>query len=492
MSTTAQPDRPGTGTAERAGGGPAAGAVEQHGYDFIPESERYMTPRQLGFFWAGINSYQFFFVLGAGAIALGLSLVQALVAVVAGNALFALVAYSSIAGPRAGLPALTLSRAPFGVFGNRVNALFTWAMSLGFKTVNGLLGVFAVLAFFDRLGWHHSGAPGKVLATLLVLGVAIVIAVTGHRLLVKVQPYFAVAVAVIFALLLCFTIGGVDWNWHPPHHTAGGGGHWLALVVSAAALIASGSLSYLVVSPDYARYLPSDTPVRKVFPRVLGGGAGMAVYLGIAGVLVATRTDLTDPVAGVRPLVPGWLYVLYIAACFLGSISNNASVFYSSGLAIQAIGIPLKRWLATALDATLALAAVLLILFVYDFETALNEFLSLVNVWAGPFAAVWIVDGILRRWHYDQHDIHTSDRTSRYWGVGGVHVQGLIALACGMATGLLTINSPLLHSWLSGQLGGADLSWFLPIIVSGAAYLLLAGRRVRGAREQDGPAGRRP
>ncbi|MCX4551043.1 cytosine permease [Streptomyces sp. NBC_01387] len=483
MSTTAQPGPPGARVAENADGGPgpAASAVEQHGYDFIPESERYLTPRQLGFFWAGINSYQFFFVLGAGAIALGLSLLQAVVAVVLGNALFGLVAYSSIAGPRAGLPALTLSRAPFGVFGNRINALFTWAMSLGFKTVNGLLGVFAVLALFDRLGWHHSGAPGKILATLLVLGAAIVIAVTGHRLLVKVQPYFAVVVAVIFALLLCYTVGGVDWHWQPPHHS-GGGGNWLVLILSAAALIASGSLSYLVVSPDYARYLPSDTPVRKVFPRVLGGGAGMAVYLGIVGVLVATRTDLTDPVAGVQPLVPAWLYVLYIAACFMGSISNNASVFYSSGLAVQAVGIPLKRWLATALDATLALAAVLLILFVYDFETALNDFLSLVNVWAGPFAAVWIVDGILRRWHYDQHDIHTSDRSSRYWGKGGVNVQGLIALVCGMGTGLLSINSPLLHGWLSGHLGGADVSWFLPILVSGAVYLALAGRRVRGER----------
>ncbi|AKA08692.1 hypothetical protein SAZ_16180 [Streptomyces noursei ZPM] len=469
MSTTAPPDHPGA---------PAAGAVEQHGYDFIPESERYLSPRQLGFFWAGINSYQFFFVLGAGAIALGLSLVQAVVAVVIGNALFTLVAYSSIAGPRAGLPALTLSRAPFGVLGNRVNALFTWAMSLGFKTVNGLLGVFAVLALFERLGWHHPGAPGKVLATLVVLGVAIVIAVTGHRLLVRVQPFFALAIAVIFALLLCHTVGDVNWNWHPAH--APSGTSTIALVFSAAALVASGSLSYLVVSPDYARYLPSDTPVRKVFWRVLGGGAGMAVYLGVTGVLVATRTNLSDPVAGVEPLVPGWLYVLYIAACFLGSISNNASVFYSSGLAIQAIGIPLKRWLATALDALLALVAVLLILFVYDFETALNDFLSLVNVWAGPFAAVWITDGVLRRWQYDAHAIHTSDASSRYWGLGGVNVRGIAAMACGMGTGLLTINSPLLHSWLSARLGGTDLSWFLPIVVSGAVYALLAGRRVRG------------
>jgi nucleobase:cation symporter-1, NCS1 family len=454
----------------------AASGVEQHGYDFIPESERYMTPRQLGLFWAGINSYQFFFVLGSLAIGMGLSLVQAVVAVLAGNVLFALVGFSSVAGPRAGLPALTLSRAAFGVLGNRVNALFTWAMSLGFKTVNGLLGVFAVLALFEQFGWHHSGALGKVLATAIVLGTAIVIAVTGHRMLIKVQPYFAAAVAGIFLLLLAFTIGDVDWSWRPEHGV--GGWDAVPVILTAAALIASGSLSYLVVSPDYARYLPSATPVRKVFRNVVAGGAGMSVYLGLVGVLIATQTDLADPVGGVEPLVPVWVYVLYIIACFTGSISNNASVFYSSGLAVQAIGIPLKRWVATALDAILALAAVLFILFVYDFEKALNEFLSLVNVWAGPFAAVWIVDGVLRRWTYDHTAIHTANSSSRYWGTGGVNVRGIVAMVCGMATGLLTINSPLVHGAVSSAMSGADLSWVLPIVVSGGVYFLLARGRV--------------
>ena len=465
--TTAQDTEP-TGPPPPAN----TGRVEQHGYDFIPESERYMTPRRLGLFWAGINSYQFFFVLGGSAVGVGLSLWQAVIAVVVGNLLFLLVAFSSIAGPRSGMPALTLSRAAFGVLGNRVNAALTWAMSLGFKTVNGLLGVFAVLALFDHLGWHGSGAPGKVIATLVVLGTAIVIAVTGHRLLVTVQPYFALAVAVIFALLLCFILGDISWSWQPADALSG----WpaVAAMLSASALVASGSLSYLVVSPDYARYLPSRTRVAPVFRNVLAGGAGMAVYLGLIGVLTATQTDLSDPVAGVAPLVPGWVYVLYIVACFTGSISNNASVFYSSGLAVQAVGVPLRRWVATALDASLALIAVLLILFVYDFEAALNDFLSLVNIWAGPFAAVWITDGLLRRWRYDHTALHSMDPSDRYWGVGGVNPRGILAMVCGMVTGVLTIDSPLVHGALSRAMDGADLSWLLPIAVSASVYALLS------------------
>ncbi|MFD4977367.1 hypothetical protein [Streptomyces sp. NPDC058424] len=59
---------------------------------------------------------------------------------------------------------------------------------------------------------------------------------------------------------------------------------------------------------------------------------------------------MCDSDAGVAPLVPGWLYLL-LARCLR-----------ESGRGIGLLG-----------------AGVLLILFVYDFVTALNDFLSLGN-----------------------------------------------------------------------------------------------------------------
>ena len=68
------------------------------------------------------------------------------------------------------------------------------------------------------------------------------------------------------------------------------------------------------------------------------------------GVLLASRGDMSDPVAGVERFVPGWLYVLYILAAAGGSIANNVVAYYSSGLTLQSVGLPLKRYQATALD----------------------------------------------------------------------------------------------------------------------------------------------
>ena len=98
------------------------------------------------------------------------------------------------------------------------------------------------------------------------------------------------------------------------------------------------------------------------------------------------------------PFVPGWLFVLYILAAAGGSIANNVVAYYSSGLCLQAVGLPLKRYQATALDTLVSAAMVLYILFVKDFTTVLHDFVALLVVWLGPFGAVWICDGLMRRW----------------------------------------------------------------------------------------------
>ena len=58
--------------------------------------------------------------------------------------------------------------------------------------------------------------------------------------------------------------------------------------------------------------------------------------------------------------------------------------YYSSGLCLQAVGLPLKRYQATALDTAASAAMVLYILFVKDFTTVLHDFVALLVVWLGP------------------------------------------------------------------------------------------------------------
>jgi purine-cytosine permease-like protein len=118
--------------------------------------------------------------------------------------------------------------------------------------------------------------------------------------------------------------------------------------------------------------------------------------------------------------------------------------------------------------------AVVYILFVQDLSTVLNDFVSLLVAWSGPYAGVWLSDGLIRRWRFDLQDIHPPPgrppprrRAQRAW----------IAYALGMTAAALTMKSPLYQGPVNRLLHGMDLSWALGLAVSAAAYFLLSPAR---------------
>jgi NCS1 family nucleobase:cation symporter-1 len=452
--------------------------IERHGFDHIPEGERAMTLRETAYFWVGTNANLFFVAVGVIALELGLSVWQALVAVVLGTLLFATVAVASIAGVRSGLPTMTFTRAVFGPRGNLPHVVLAWAASVSFEAINCIFGVYALLALAALVGWEEPGGAGKVLATLVVLGASGAIAIYGHATMVYLQRAFALALTLVLVLVLAYCIGGVDWSASGPGELT----TWetLAVILAAGAVIASGPISYLFNGPDWVRYLPSRTASGAIFWTVFLASGVMALFLSVMGVLLASRGDMSDPVGGVEPFVPRWIYVLYILAAVGGSIANNVGAYYSSGLCLQSAGLPLRRYQATALDTVASTAIVLYILLVQDFTTVLHHFVALLVVWLGPFAAVWITDGLMRRWRYEPREIHDVGPTSAYWGWHGINRRGWIALAAGVAVCLLTINAPTLEGPVSEALAGADLTWTVGPLVSALAYWALARGTVGG------------
>jgi NCS1 family nucleobase:cation symporter-1 len=291
---------------------------------------------------------------------------------------------------------------------------------------------------------------------------------------VYLQRIFAVLLTVALVLVFAYSVGGVDWG----HAGEVSGTSALALFTVACAVIASGPISYLYNGPDWVRYLPSATSARKVFVNVTLSAGLPALALCMMGALLASRGDMTDPVAGVAPFVPNWVFLIYIVAAVGGSVANNVVTYYSSGLAIQSMGVPLHRYAATALDTVIATAIVLYILFVQDFTTALNDFVAVMIVWLAPFAGVWLTDGLLRRWQYDPAGVHATrrDQNSAYWGWNGINLRGFAALAAGVVACLLTVNAPIIQGPISRLLDGADLTWIVGFVVAGGTYYAL-GRR---------------
>ena len=453
-------------------------AIEVRGFDHIPEPERNMTLRHVDDLWVGTSLNLLGFALGAIAITLGLNLWLAFVACVLGNLTYIYLAFGSILTTRAGLPVSTLARAAFGRRGNLPNALLSWIVSVAFEVINTVFGVDALLALFDVLGWKSPGSAGKLFAVLVQLVLCGGIAVLGHATMVWFQRIFAALLGVALLLVIAFTVGKVDWASAATPHAHLATTTTVAAVLTAAAVVASNPLSFLFNGPDWVRYLPVATRARSILAHVFWASFLPTLVMTLMGAFCATLGDMTDPVAGLKPFMPAWLFVIYIFAVVGGSLANNVPTYYSSGLSLQAIGVRLHRYAATLLDVAVSTAVALYLLFVQDFSTALNNFVSLLVVWVGPYGGVWICDGYLRRGKYDSQVIHSRHAASgEYWGWRGLNPAGYLAMAAGMVVAALTMKSPLYDGPLATALGGADLSWILGLPVSMAAYWMLTVRR---------------
>lgn len=449
--------------------------IEIRGFDHIPEPERNMSLRHVDYLWVGNSLNLFSFALGAITITLGLNLWLALAACVLGSLTYAYMAAGSIVTVRAGLPVSTLARAAFGMRGNLPNAFLSWIASVAFEVINTVFGVDALVALFKVLGWSDPGNAGKWIAVLLQLALCGGIAVLGHATMVWFQRVFAALIGAALLLVMIYTVGEVDWAHGALPHAKLGSISVAAAFLTAAAVIASNPLSFLFNGPDWVRYLPSATAGRRIFWHVFGASYIPSLALTMMGAFCETLGDMSDPVAGLKPFIPSWLFVIYIAAVVGGSLANNVPTYYSSGLSIQAIGIKLHRYAATLLDVAASTAITLYILFVQDFSTALNDFIALLVAWVGPYGGVWIADALLRRGRYDAHSIHSkAGAAGRYWGWHGLNLAGCIAMAAGMAIAALSMKSPIFNGPLATALGGADLSWVLGFPVSLLLYLALS------------------
>ena len=467
-------------------------AVEVRGFDHIPEAERNMTPRQVDQFWVANSVNLLSFALGALAAAEGLPLPWMLVACVVGNLAYGYLGLGSILAVRAGLPVNTLTRAVFGMRGNLPNVMLSWVASVAFEVINTIFGVEALMALFHWLGWADPGAGGKLLAVLVQLLLCGGIAVWGHATMIWFQRIFAVLVSAALFVVFACVAGRIDLHQATAAHTlpSPGATHavlstgaTLAAFMTACAIIASNPLSFLFNGPDWVRYLPSATPAKILFWHVFWASSVPGLALTVLGALCATLGDMADPVAGLKPFIPGWLFLVYILAVIGGSIANSVPTYYSSGLTLQAMGLKLHRHVATALDVVVATAIALYVLFVQDFTTALNDFIALLMVWVGPYGGVWICDGFLRRGRFDARAIHgKTGAAGRYWGWHGLNPSGYVALSAGMLVAALTMRSPVYDGPLARALGGADLSWLLGFPVSALVYAALVRRQPKAGR----------
>ena len=266
--------------------------------------------------------------------------------------------------------------------------------------------------------------------------------------------------------------------------------------------IALSGLGWAECGNDYTRYCPTNTSKKGIVGWVFLGTAVPEILIMTLGAVVGTFVlNIGTGAGGFLPFahqsaIPSWFVVVFLLFAVVQLFGINSLDMYSSGVTMQAIGIPVKRYQAVLIDCVIALGITMWAIFSGSFTEYLSDFVDLVIVWIAPWSAIFLVDWALRRYRYVPSELQKTGRTSLYWRRGGVFWPAIIAQVVGMyaAISALYVNPTYyfrVPRWMNEVTDhtqdayhyGGDFSVFLGMGVAALVYLVLAVRKVHKEAE---------
>jgi NCS1 family nucleobase:cation symporter-1 len=437
-------------------------AVETNGINVIAEEERKGRPAQLFWPWFGANVSVFGLAYGSFLLGFGISFWQAVIAGVIGIVVsFLLCGLVAIAGKRGSAPTLVLSRASFGVNGNRVPAVLSWVLTVGWETALVSLATLATAQLFDQLGWS-GGTTTKVVALLVVAALVVGGGVLGFDAIMRMQTVITWVTGVLTVVYIVLVADDVHWSTVSslPSGT-------FAAFVGALVLAMTGyGFGWVNAAADYSRYLPRSASSRGVVGwTTFGGALAPVILLVVGGLLAGSDPQLSsdiglDPIGALGSILPTWFLVPFIVVVLLGLVGGALLDIYSSGLSLLAAGLRVPRPVAATIDGTLMVIGTIAVVFFADsFIGPFQGFLITLGVPIAAWCGIFLGDLALRRRDYAESELF--DARGRY---GSVRPVPLLLLAIGtvLGWGLVTNTYAGWLGWqgyLLGPFGGKDGSW---------------------------------
>jgi NCS1 family nucleobase:cation symporter-1 len=453
-------------------------ALETNGINVIADEERKGRPRDLFWPWFGANVSVLGLSYGAFVLGFGISFWQAVIVGIIGVVVsFLLCGFVAIAGKRGSAPTMILSRAAFGVRGNKLPSLISWLLTVGWETVLVILATLATAAVFGRLGWG-SGDLVKIVAMLVVTALTILGGVAGFDVIMKMQKWITIITGILTIAYIGLVAKYIDFSVV----TALPAGGITAVLGALVFVMTAFGLGWVNAAADYSRYLPRKSSGKGVVGWTTFGGALAPMILVLFGLLLAgsstkgsgSTADLptadlitrigADPIGALAELLPTWFLVIFVIVAVLGLVGGAVLDIYSSGLALLSLGVKVQRYVAALIDGTIMLAGTVAVVFFVKgggFISQFQGFLITLGVPVAAWAGVMLADVLLRRQDYAERELF--DRRGRYGDVQWDAV-GLVALGTALGWGLVTNTAA---GWLSWQgyflgplnLGGRTGAW---------------------------------
>ncbi|MEO7132118.1 MAG: cytosine permease, partial [Dermatophilaceae bacterium] len=184
--------------------------VETTGIEIIDEAERTAKPSDLFWPWFAANVSVFGISYGSYVLGFGISFWQSVFVTVVGVIVsFLLCGIIAIAGKRGSAPTMILSRAAFGVTGQKVPGVISWLVSIGWETFLAIMATLATATIFSQLGWG-GGTTTKIIACLVIATLIVVASVAGYHIIMRVQSYLTWITGIATIIYIALTLHKID------------------------------------------------------------------------------------------------------------------------------------------------------------------------------------------------------------------------------------------------------------------------------------------
>ncbi|MGO3845030.1 purine-cytosine permease family protein [Agrococcus casei] len=444
---------------------PSASLIEKTGIEIVPESQRTAKPSDLFWPWFAANVSVFGMSYGSFILGFGISFWQATAVAVVGIVVsFLLCGLIAIAGKRGSAPTMVLSRAAFGVHGQKVPGIVSWLTSIGWETFLAIMAVLATSTVLAQLGFD-GGVLLMIIATVVVAALIVVASVLGYHTIMRMQSiltWITGAVTVLYAVL---AIPHIDFAAVMALETGSTG-----QVIGALVMVMTGfGLGWINIAADWSRYQKRSTPDSRIVLWNTIGGSVAPVVLVVLGLLLAGSDPAlsaaieVDPVGALATILPVWVLVPFLLTAVLALVSGAVLGIYSSGLTLLSLGIRIPRPAAAAIDGLILTAGTIwVVFFATDFLGPFQSFLITLGVPLASWAGILIADILTRRRDYDEEALF--DARGRYGSWDWVSIGTMVA-ASAVGWGLVVnmfADAAAWNNWqgyLLGIVGGREGDW---------------------------------
>ncbi|WP_144794471.1 cytosine permease [Kocuria palustris] len=466
--------------------------LETTGIEIIAEDERTARPRDLFWPWFAANISVFGMTYGSYLLGYGISFWQATAVAVIGIVIsFALCGLVAIAGKRGSAPTMVLSRAAFGVHGQKLPGIISWLTSIGWETSLAITAVLATATVFSALGWGAGGAVTVIAAAVVAL-LIVTASVLGYHTIIRLQSVLTWLTGAATIVFMVLTIPHIRWEavLSAPAGSA-------QQMIGALVMVMTGfGLGWINIAADWSRYQSRSTSDGAIVAWNTIGGASAPIVLVIFGLLLAGSDPLLaeaiggDPVGALAALLPLWALIPFWLVAVLTLVSGAVLGIYSSGLTLLSLGIRIPRPAAAAVDGVILTVGTLWVAFAaQDFIGPFQSFLITLGVPMASWAGILIADVLTRRADYDEAALF--DARGRYGSIDWISILTMVAASAigwGLVLNAFAEEAPW-NSWqgyLLGLVGGPEGTWagsnlgvLVSLVLSFAVTLIARRGRIR-------------